>query len=186
MRLFFNAPRNFIVPDKLAVMTYLHQLRSHFTGHQLEVQQIGRTTDESNYVIGKFNTDKDTDITKQVFGQEIINLRKSKHGRKSTEREMNLANQADSGVKGDASKLKLALKITTEPLPVTSPVKETQKPVLMTRREFVDPFGSDDEEDGPAAVKMEKVNGQLSEQANVFADLPKPNPVSFCYVKCSV
>lgn len=25
------------VPDKLAVMTYLYQLRAHFTGHELEV-----------------------------------------------------------------------------------------------------------------------------------------------------
>lgn len=73
-----------IVPDKLAVMTYLHQLRAHFTGHQLEIHQIGRTSEESNYIIGKFNTDKDTDITKQVFGQEIINLRKAKQSRKST------------------------------------------------------------------------------------------------------
>lgn len=30
------------VPDKLAVMTYLHQLRAHFTGHQYEVEQIGK------------------------------------------------------------------------------------------------------------------------------------------------
>lgn len=66
------------VPDKLAVMTYLYQLRAHFTGHQLEVQKIGKTTDESNYVIGRFNTDKDTDVTMQLFGQEIINLRKNK------------------------------------------------------------------------------------------------------------
>lgn len=66
------------VPDKLAVMTYLHQLRAHFTGNQLEVQQIGKTTDESNYIIGNFHTDKDTDVTMQLFGQEIINLRKSK------------------------------------------------------------------------------------------------------------
>lgn len=29
------------VPDKLAVMTYLYQLRAHFTGHQLEVHTIG-------------------------------------------------------------------------------------------------------------------------------------------------
>merc|ERR1712106_531639 len=29
------------VPDKLAVMTYLYQLRAHFTGHELEVAQIG-------------------------------------------------------------------------------------------------------------------------------------------------
>lgn len=26
------------VPDKLAVMTYLYQLRAHFTGHELEVR----------------------------------------------------------------------------------------------------------------------------------------------------
>lgn len=59
-------------------MTYLYQLRAHFTGHQLEVAQIGKTTDESNYVIGRFHTDKDTDVTMQLFGQEIINLRKTK------------------------------------------------------------------------------------------------------------
>lgn len=44
----------------------------------MEVHQIGKTAEESNYIIGKFSTDRDTDITKQVFGQEIINLRKSK------------------------------------------------------------------------------------------------------------
>lgn len=84
------------VPDKLAVMTYLYQLRAHFTGHELEVltrrkifinrvssihllpqvQQIGKTADESSYMIGRFNTDNNTDVTVQLFGQEIINLRK--------------------------------------------------------------------------------------------------------------
>lgn len=59
-------------------MTYLYQLRAHFTGHELEIQQIGKTADESNYVIGRFSTDNDTDVTMQLFGQEIINLRKAK------------------------------------------------------------------------------------------------------------
>lgn len=59
-------------------MTYLYQLKARFTGHELEVQQIGKTSAESNYVIGKFNTDNDTDVTLQLFGQEIINLRKQK------------------------------------------------------------------------------------------------------------
>ncbi|XP_023037771.1 EH domain-binding protein 1 isoform X6 [Drosophila willistoni] len=45
------------VPDKLAVMTYLHQLRAHFTGKQLEIQQIGTTADESSYVIGNYKSD---------------------------------------------------------------------------------------------------------------------------------
>ncbi|CAH1126450.1 unnamed protein product [Ceutorhynchus assimilis] len=154
------------VPDKLAVMTYLHQLRAHFTGHQLEVQQIGRTAEESNYVIGKFNTDKDTDITKQVFGQEIINLRKAKQTRKSTEREI-----IREG-KGDASKLKLQLKCTTEPLPYKE--KSPTKPILMTRRELTDPFGSDDEEDAPINNSNGIVENDKS-QGDVFADLPKPN-----------
>ncbi|KAH1004093.1 EH domain-binding protein 1 isoform X3 [Dendroctonus ponderosae] len=223
------------VPDKLAVMTYLHQLRAHFTGHQLEVHQIGRTSEESNYIIGKFNTDKDTDITKQVFGQEIINLRKAKQSRKSTERDMNIANSEVT--KGDPSKLKLPLKITTEPLPVrhnskekspttvkdvkdiffsgsknimnkviSSPNKDkqakktdekkvdAQKSILMTRRELVDPFGSDEEEEplpppvasnkGESLNKVQtngEMNGSISNtdskvKDDVFADLPKPNP----------
>ncbi|KAH8421062.1 hypothetical protein KR222_007738 [Zaprionus bogoriensis] len=45
------------VPDKLAVMTYLHQLRAHFTGKQLQIEQIGQTSDESSYVIGNYKSD---------------------------------------------------------------------------------------------------------------------------------
>lgn len=56
-----------------------------FTGHELEVQQIGKTTDESSYMIGRFNTDTDTDVTVQLFGQEIMNLRK----REAVERRQN-------------------------------------------------------------------------------------------------
>lgn len=36
------------VPDKLAVMTYLHQLRAHFTGKQLQIEQIGKRNRHSN------------------------------------------------------------------------------------------------------------------------------------------
>ncbi|XP_050743076.1 EH domain-binding protein 1 isoform X4 [Drosophila biarmipes] len=45
------------VPDKLGVMTYLHQLRAHFTGKQLKIEQIGSTADESSYVIGDYMSD---------------------------------------------------------------------------------------------------------------------------------
>ncbi|XKL66739.1 hypothetical protein PGB90_010159 [Kerria lacca] len=64
------------VPDKLAVMTYLYQLQAHFRGHELEVQQIGKTTDESSYMIGRFDTDNDTNISVQLFSQEIRNFHK--------------------------------------------------------------------------------------------------------------
>lgn len=41
-----------------------------------QVHQIGKTTDESSYMIGRFNTDNNSDVSVQLFGQEIINLRK--------------------------------------------------------------------------------------------------------------
>ncbi|XP_064535832.1 EH domain-binding protein 1 isoform X3 [Drosophila montana] len=54
------------VPDKLAVMTYLHQLRAHFTGKQLQIEQIGPTSDESSYVIGNYKSDN--------LSQNLINF----------------------------------------------------------------------------------------------------------------
>ncbi|XP_017772923.1 PREDICTED: EH domain-binding protein 1 isoform X2 [Nicrophorus vespilloides] len=190
------------VPDKLAVMTYLYQLRAHFTGHELEVQQIGKTADESNYVIGRFNTDKDTDVTMQLFGQEIINLRKAKQMNKSLDSE---SEQVSSAVDQKAN-LWLQLKVHTPSEPpetkdkkvvaVASPIKNPQKPLLMTRRELTDPFGSDDEEEELEAETTADVGRPTSPSAthpplngdavlvedvapknasDSAAELPKPN-----------
>ncbi|XP_063042429.1 uncharacterized protein ehbp1l1a isoform X3 [Engraulis encrasicolus] len=40
------------VPDRLIVMTYLNQIRTHFMGQELSVVQIGRDTSESSYAVG--------------------------------------------------------------------------------------------------------------------------------------
>lgn len=39
------------VPDRLIVMTYLNQIRTHFMGQELSVVQIGRDTSESSYAV---------------------------------------------------------------------------------------------------------------------------------------
>ncbi|XP_067006854.2 EH domain-binding protein 1 [Anabrus simplex] len=210
------------VPDKLSVMTYLYQLRAHFTGHELEVQQIGKTTDESSYMIGRFNTDTETDVTVQLFGQEIMNLRKreaaerrqkgSTGNRRSTsvesdgtvESEGSKSNALSPRVQRQTSALRLRLplvssdtgenfdrsptsvkdvkdkilassksilgkvlsptkeKITREKS--KSPVTTTPRPVLMTRRQLTDPFGSDDEDDlSPGLIEEKKApTSQLS------------------------
>ncbi|KAJ9576955.1 hypothetical protein L9F63_006481, partial [Diploptera punctata] len=163
------------VPDKLAVMTYLYQLRAHFTGHELEVQQIGKTTDESSYMIGRFNTDNDTDVTVQLFGQEIMNLRK----RDAIERRQNKGSSANrrSGsadsegtVESEGSKSSvLTPKVARQnsdsgdnseksPTSSKSPVTTTPRPVLMTRRQLTDPFGSDDEDESILPNTEEKKN----------------------------
>uniref|UniRef100_T1PK42 BMERB domain-containing protein n=1 Tax=Musca domestica TaxID=7370 RepID=T1PK42_MUSDO len=48
-------------------MTYLHQLRAHFTGKQLQIEQIGPTSDESSYVIGNYKSDN-------LSSQNLLNL----------------------------------------------------------------------------------------------------------------
>ncbi|KAI4483929.1 hypothetical protein M0802_013189 [Mischocyttarus mexicanus] len=189
------------VPDKLAVMTYLYQLRAHFTGHELEVHQIGKTTDESSYMIGRFNTDNNTDVSVQLFGQEIINLRKKEQveqrnnktdsNRRSNPFDHNQYKKDDISIDTIKNKLHLSLnadnqddQFNKDKSPssvkdvkdiilassksilgkVLSPTKEKymtrekskspsripqvqQRPILMTRRQLTDPFGSDDEEE---------------------------------------
>ncbi|CAG5101044.1 Similar to Ehbp1: EH domain-binding protein 1 (Mus musculus) [Cotesia congregata] len=193
------------VPDKLAVMTYLYQLRAHFTGHELEVHQIGKTADESSYMIGRFNTDNNSEVSVQLFGQEIINMRKkenieqrsNKSGDTNTNRRSNPFDYKRDETCGESLKNKLHLSLNTdiqdnEPGKdkspssvkdvkdiilassksilgkVLSPTKEKytrekskspprslhvqQRPILMTRRQLTDPFGSDDEDENIQVV----------------------------------
>lgn len=49
-------------------------IRIYFLGHELEVQQIGKTAEESSYMIGRFNN-PDRDITFHLFEKEINNYR---------------------------------------------------------------------------------------------------------------
>ncbi|XP_077989240.1 EH domain-binding protein 1-like isoform X2 [Glandiceps talaboti] len=58
------------VPDKLAVMTYLYQMRTHFTGQGMEVHTIGDPQKKSTYVVGNFKTDAGGKVSKEKFGAE--------------------------------------------------------------------------------------------------------------------
>lgn len=66
------------VPDKLCVMTYLYQLRSYFTGQTLEIQQIGTNARESTYTVGEFDTDQNARISSEMYGREVKYARLSK------------------------------------------------------------------------------------------------------------
>ncbi|XP_033733958.1 EH domain-binding protein 1-like [Pecten maximus] len=59
------------VPDKLAVMTYLHQLRVYFTGQTLEIQQIGVNTAESTYTLGEMDRQVEAEISNEMYGDRM-------------------------------------------------------------------------------------------------------------------
>ncbi|CAH1262571.1 EHBP1 [Branchiostoma lanceolatum] len=61
------------VPDKLTVMTYLYQIRTHFTGQELEVVGLEDSSQNSKYIVGSFSTDEA--ISPDTFNQEVIGSR---------------------------------------------------------------------------------------------------------------
>ena len=63
------------MPDKLAVMTYLHQLRAHFTGQEMSVAQLGGGTEDSSYTStsqsAADNQSERSEITREIISQEL-------------------------------------------------------------------------------------------------------------------
>lgn len=59
------------IPDKLTVMTYLYQIRAHFSGEELNVVQIEANSSRSTYKVGDFETDTNASIDQDKFYAEI-------------------------------------------------------------------------------------------------------------------
>ncbi|XP_052009484.1 EH domain-binding protein 1 isoform X2 [Xyrauchen texanus] len=68
------------IPDKLTVMTYLYQIRAHFSGEELNVVQIEANSSRSTYKVGDFETDTNSSIDQDKFYAELndINCESSK------------------------------------------------------------------------------------------------------------
>ncbi|XP_054457089.1 EH domain-binding protein 1-like protein 1 isoform X3 [Anoplopoma fimbria] len=60
------------VPDRLIVMTYLNQIRTHFTGQQLSVLHIARDSSESSYAVaGDRDSQEDPEATARYCAQRL-------------------------------------------------------------------------------------------------------------------
>uniref|UniRef100_A0AAR2LUR1 EH domain binding protein 1 n=1 Tax=Pygocentrus nattereri TaxID=42514 RepID=A0AAR2LUR1_PYGNA len=59
------------IPDKLTVMTYLYQIRAHFSGEELNVVQIEANSGRSTYKVGDFETDTNSSIDQDKFYAEL-------------------------------------------------------------------------------------------------------------------
>ncbi|XP_060734982.1 EH domain-binding protein 1 isoform X1 [Tachysurus vachellii] len=61
------------IPDKLTVMTYLYQIRAHFSGQELSVLQIEAQAGRSTYKVGDFHTDTESSVAHDTFYAEVQN-----------------------------------------------------------------------------------------------------------------
>ncbi|XP_066537792.1 EH domain-binding protein 1 isoform X2 [Hoplias malabaricus] len=85
------------VPDRLIVMTYLSQIRTHFTGQELSVVQIGQNSSESSYVVGEKIQDADPDAAARYCAERLQSSYLSQEPN---------GNVTDKGVKGDSETVK--------------------------------------------------------------------------------
>ncbi|XP_061082765.1 EH domain-binding protein 1-like isoform X2 [Conger conger] len=63
------------IPDKLTVMTYLYQIRAHFSGEELSVVQIEANSSRSTYKVGDFETDGHSSLAEGQFYAEVGDAR---------------------------------------------------------------------------------------------------------------
>ncbi|XP_073905934.1 EH domain-binding protein 1 isoform X6 [Castor canadensis] len=62
------------IPDKLTVMTYLYQIRAHFSGQELNVVQIEENSSKSTYKVGIYETDTNSSVDQEKFYAELSDL----------------------------------------------------------------------------------------------------------------
>ncbi|XP_053488639.1 EH domain-binding protein 1 isoform X2 [Ictalurus furcatus] len=67
------------IPDKLTVMTYLYQIRAHFSGQELSVLQIEAQAGRSTYKVGDFHTDTESSVAHDTFYAELQNEAQKTH-----------------------------------------------------------------------------------------------------------
>lgn len=60
------------VPDRLIVMTYLNQIRTHFTGQELSVLHIDKNSSETNYAVSRNQeVQEDPEATVRYCAQKL-------------------------------------------------------------------------------------------------------------------
>ncbi|XP_040127100.2 EH domain-binding protein 1 isoform X7 [Ictidomys tridecemlineatus] len=84
------------IPDKLTVMTYLYQIRAHFSGQELNVVQIEENSSKSTYKVGNYETDTNSSIDQEKFYAELSDLKQEPDLRQPTSGAVDFLSQDDS------------------------------------------------------------------------------------------
>ncbi|XP_014664468.1 PREDICTED: EH domain-binding protein 1-like isoform X2 [Priapulus caudatus] len=187
------------VPDKLMVMTYLYQLRTHFTGRDLEVRQIGRKATESQYAVGRSDEHSESSSSRASPVKEHAKPDRHSSSKSRSRSPPTLAasktKQETSVPGGGGGRGAMAPLVGHErkiPVPSSLVVQkpgtpgDVSKKKLMTRKQLMNPFDSDSEPEEHAHRSRDKVlhqkhrpfEGQLSPSAEVReTDLMSSSPI---------
>ncbi|XP_060025041.1 EH domain-binding protein 1 isoform X3 [Lagenorhynchus albirostris] len=84
------------IPDKLTVMTYLYQIRAHFSGQELNVVQIEENSSKSTYKVGNYETDTNSSVDQEKFYAELSDLKREPQLQQATSGGVDFLSQDDS------------------------------------------------------------------------------------------
>ncbi|XP_068925110.1 EH domain-binding protein 1 isoform X6 [Petaurus breviceps papuanus] len=84
------------IPDKLTVMTYLYQIRAHFSGQELNVVQIEENSSKSTYKVGNYETDTNSSIDQEKFYAELNDLNRDPEFQQPSSSAVDFISQDDS------------------------------------------------------------------------------------------
>ncbi|KAM7079628.1 EH domain-binding protein 1 isoform 2-T9 [Molossus nigricans] len=84
------------IPDKLTVMTYLYQIRAHFSGQELNVVQIEENSSKSTYKVGNYETDTNSSVDQEKFYAELSDLKQEPELQQPTSAAGDFLSQDDS------------------------------------------------------------------------------------------
>ncbi|CAJ1066664.1 EH domain-binding protein 1-like isoform X4 [Xyrichtys novacula] len=112
------------IPDKLTVMTYLYQIRAHFSGEELNVVQIEANSSRSTYKVGDFETDTNSSIDQDKFYAELNDVQQ----RQADSQPVASATAESNGTKAteeEPVKLGWKAEVGAASLPATGPLQLT-------------------------------------------------------------
>ncbi|XP_030684226.1 EH domain-binding protein 1 isoform X4 [Nomascus leucogenys] len=84
------------IPDKLTVMTYLYQIRAHFSGQELNVVQIEENSSKSTYKVGNYETDTNSSVDQEKFYAELSDLKREPEPQQPISGAVDFLSQDDS------------------------------------------------------------------------------------------
>lgn len=86
------------IPDKLTVMTYLYQIRAHFSGQELNVVQIEENSSKSTYKVGDYETDTNSSVDQEKFYAELSDLKREPELQQPTSGAVDFLSSQDDSV----------------------------------------------------------------------------------------
>ncbi|KAM9847599.1 EH domain-binding protein 1 [Aulostomus maculatus] len=120
------------IPDKLTVMTYLYQIRAHFSGEELNVVQIEANSSRSTYKVGDFETDTNASIGQDKFYAELNDVQPRQANSQPVNSAAGVSTEANGSKTAEEEVIEVEVAAVASSIPTAGPLLSSS-PVPLPR-----------------------------------------------------